>query len=141
MNAPGKSIKKVLIVEDDKFIRTLVQNRLSDLHYEVDAVGDGISALDYLQKNKPDIIFLDVIVPGLSGFEILHTIRSQPELKARFKDTPVAIVSNLAQDSDIKTGYDLGANAYFVKKNALPEAFIEQIIEYMKNPVSLSPKK
>lgn len=103
---------KVLLVEDDQFISSLLTNRLQKEGFETTLVRDGREAAKLLVQDKfrPDLILLDVILPGKTGFEVLEELRQVPELKK----TKVLITSNLGQELDVKRGQELGAE-YIVK--------------------------
>jgi DNA-binding response OmpR family regulator len=105
---------KILLVEDDQFLSSLLRNRLEKEKFEVRLAHDGNEALAALRESKPDLILLDIILPGKSGFEVLEEMRADPQLKDR-TSVPVIIISNLGQESDVERGRELGAVDYFVK--------------------------
>jgi len=105
---------KVLLVEDDQFLSTLLKNRLEKEKFEVSLAHDGDEALTMLREQKPNIILLDIILPGKSGFEVLEEIHSDPQLMDK-KDIPVIVISNLGQESDMARGKEFGVLDYFVK--------------------------
>ncbi len=119
--------KKVLIIEDDKFLIKLYGDTLRRNNFEVVDAATGGEGFHKALKEKPDLIILDLVLPRKSGFEVLSEIKTNSEIK----DTPVIILSNLGQDSDIKRGKDLGAVSYLVKSdfsvNKLPEIVKEEI--------------
>ncbi len=125
---PDAKEKEILLVEDDKFLSTLLSNRLTKFDYNVVVIGDGIEAIQYLKNHKPNLILVDIILPGISGFEVLREMRSNPQLK----ESPVIIISNLGQDEDIKTGKELGAVEYFVKAKTPIDQLVETIGSYLK---------
>lgn len=103
--------KKLLLVEDDPFLSSLLKARLAKEGFVVSYAADGEEALEMLHKDKPDLVLLDLILPKKSGFEVLEIMRDDP----RLVKLPVMIVSNLGQESDIARGKELGAVAYFIK--------------------------
>lgn len=117
---------KILLVEDDQFLSSLLMNRLKKEGYEVTLAKDGIEAEKLLiqDKMRPDIILLDVILPGKTGFEVLEDIRQVPELK----NTKVLITSNLGQELDVKRGQELGAE-YVVKSRTSLDDIINKVKE------------
>ncbi len=115
--------KKVLIVEDDKLLREMMFRKLEKEGYEVSAVMDGAVAFDKIKEFKPDIILLDLILPGSNGFEILEKVKREEE----FKETPVIVLSNLGQKSEIDKGMELGAIDYLVKAHFTPTEVAEKI--------------
>jgi len=104
--------KKVMVIEDDRFLSTLVKARLEREGFTIAQAFDGEEALDLLRRESPpSLIILDLIMPKVTGFELLQTISITPGLAS----IPVVILSNLAQDSDIEKAKQLGAKEYFVK--------------------------
>jgi len=103
---------KILLIEDDPFLSSLLRLKLEKANFEVIRAADGQEALDLLQNNlKPDLILLDLILPKRNGFEVLETLRQDPN----FEKMPVIIISNLGQEGDITRGKALGIIDYFVK--------------------------
>jgi DNA-binding response OmpR family regulator len=116
-------IMKILIVEDDKFLRLLLERKLKNESFEVVAAEDGEEALEKIVTEKPDLILLDIILPKKSGFVVLEEINKDENLKR----IPVFIISNLGQPEDIERGKNLGAKEYFVKAGLSLEELIKKI--------------
>ena len=89
--------KKILIVEDDNFLRSLTAKRLEKEGYVVAVAVDGESALVTAQDEQPDLILLDLLLPGLDGFGVLGKLKAHNDLKK----VPVIVFSNLGQKEDI----------------------------------------
>ncbi len=106
-----EELKRVMIIEDDNFLSSLMKVRLEKEGFTVMQAFDGEEAIELLKTDRPDLIVLDLIMPKVMGFEVLQTISMTPELEK----TPVIILSNLAQDSDIQKAKEFGAKEYFVK--------------------------
>ena len=104
-------MERVLIVEDDENIRQLLKLTLASFNYELIDFENGKDAYDYLQDNKVDLAILDLMLPGMSGYDILKFIRS----KASLKDLPVIILSAKDKELDKIMGLDLGADDYLTK--------------------------
>jgi two-component system, OmpR family, phosphate regulon response regulator PhoB len=100
-----------MIVEDDRFLSSLIKARLAKDGFTVLQAFDGEEAIKAFKQDRPDLIILDLIMPKVTGFEVLQTISITPGLDK----VPVVILSNLAQDSDIEKARQLGAREYFVK--------------------------
>ena len=115
--------KKVLLVEDDQFLAALLKNRLQKENFDVTLAKNGEEALKNLDTFVPDLILLDIILPGKSGFEILEEMHAHPNLSK----VPVLIISNLGQESDISRGKELGALGYFVKARTSIDEVINQV--------------
>lgn len=104
---------KVLIVEDDEFLRVLTAKRLEKEDYSVSVAVDGESALTVASETQPDLILLDLLLPGLNGFEVLGQFKKDDKLKS----IPVIVFSNLGQKEDIEKAQKLGAVDYLIKAN------------------------
>lgn len=117
---------KVFLAEDDQFLSSILVNRLKKEGYDVTLAKDGLEAEKILitDKMRPDLILLDVILPGKTGFEVLEDIRQVPELKK----TKVVITSNLGQELDVKRGEELGAE-YVVKARASLDDIVNKVKE------------
>jgi DNA-binding response OmpR family regulator len=116
---------KVLLVEDDAFLREICSKKLVKEGFTVFEALDGEQALNGFAKIKPDIILLDIILPAIDGFQILHQIRGYADKK--IAQTPVIMLSNLGQEDDIKKAMDMGANDYLVKAHFTTEEIVGKI--------------
>ena len=116
---------KVLLVEDDSFLREICGKKLAKEGYTVYEAIDGEEALNGVKDIKPDIILLDIILPAIDGFQILHQIRSYKD--KTIAEIPVIMLSNLGQDDDIKKAMDMGANDYLVKAHFTTEEIAVKI--------------
>jgi CheY-like chemotaxis protein len=116
---------KILVVEDDNFLRDLLARKLSQENAQFIAAIDGENALKIIDQDKPSIVLLDLILPGIDGFEVLNKIKQNPEVK----DVPVVILSNLGQDSDIQKAKELGADDFLIKANFSIDEVIAKIKE------------
>lgn len=104
------SIFRLLVVDDEPINRTLLK-RLFDAEYAVFEASNGTEALHMIQQHNIDMVLLDVMMPGMSGFEMLEILRHKPETA----DLPVIMVSARADDQAIVQGLQLGANDYITK--------------------------
>ncbi len=118
---------RVLVVEDDKLLRDILAMRLSKEKFHITYAIDGESALTQIKEHKPDIILLDIILPGINGFEVLKKIKEDEATK----DIDVIMVSNLGQEEDVKKAKDLGAKDFFVKANFTAEEITQKLREFM----------
>lgn len=125
-----EALKKVLLVEDDEFLAALLKNRLQKENFEVILAKNGEEALKSLETIVPDLILLDIILPGKSGFEVLEEMHADP----KFPKVPVLIISNLGQESDIAKGRELGALGYFVKARTSIDEVINQVKKTVISP-------
>ncbi len=120
--------KKILIVEDDEFLRSLTVKRLESDGYAVSVAVDGESAVAAVSDEKPDLILLDLLLPGLNGFQVLEKIKGVDELK----NIPVIVFSNLGQKEDIEKAKELGADDFLIKANFTLDDVIEKVHSYIK---------
>ncbi len=102
---------KILVADDDVDIRELVEFKLSTMGHEIIAVGDGAAAVEACRADKPDLAVLDVMMPGVSGLDAIREIRAD----AALADLPVILLTARAQESDVETGFDSGADDYITK--------------------------
>ncbi len=101
--------QSILVVEDDKGLQKYLKELLLDNGFAVQVAGDGIIALDYLQKTQPDLVVLDLGLPNMSGETVCLEIRK------KYKDLPVIILTARDSVSDIVQGLNLGADDYITK--------------------------
>lgn len=121
---------KLLVVEDDQFLRDLLIKKLEKELFNVKVAIDGQEAITKFEQEKPDMILLDIILPALDGFEVLKKVRSNADKK--LAQTPVILLSNLGQESDIEKGKKLGANDYLIKAAFTTDEIIDKIKKYLK---------
>ncbi len=101
----------VLVVDDDRDIRELVVFKLAQAGHEVTVAEDGPGALKAVIDSRPDLIVLDVMMPGMSGFDVCRELRARPDTT----DIPVILLTAKAQESDVQTGFSSGADDYVIK--------------------------
>jgi two-component system phosphate regulon response regulator PhoB/two-component system alkaline phosphatase synthesis response regulator PhoP len=105
--------RTLLLVEDDSFLIEILVKKFKDDDYRVIHASNGNDALRKAHDEDPDIILLDIILPGMNGFEILKKLKDD-ETTA---DIPVAFLSNLGQKEDMEKGKRMGALDFIVKAN------------------------
>ena len=120
---------KILLVEDDPFLSSLLKNRLQKEGFEIILVRDGDEALNSLNNFAPNLILLDIILPKKSGFEVMEEVKKNPQFKNQ--TTPIIIISNLGQPEDIDRGRKLGAVEYFIKAKISIDELIEKIKSFI----------
>ncbi len=101
----------VLVADDDRDIRELVSFKLQAAGYDVVTASDGTDALAQVIAHRPDVAVLDVMMPGLSGTDVLRAVRAHPEVGG----TRVILLTAKAQEQDVAAGFALGADDYIVK--------------------------
>ncbi len=105
--------KKILIIDDDPIIFKTLGDFLSEEGFQVISAIDGLSGLEKAQKEKPDLIVLDIILPRKNGYEVLEEIKKEESLKK----TPVILLTNLGSLNDVEKAVKLGAVTYLVKSD------------------------
>ena len=123
--------KKVLVAEDDPSLSQILSSRLTRAGVEVVKAKTGEEALTAIRDTKPDLILLDLILPGkYDGFEVLEKLQEDPTIGRR----PVVIISNLGQESDIRKGRQLGAVEYYIKAQTSIDDLINKIKAALSAP-------
>lgn len=123
--APAVDKKKILWVEDDKLIGTILAKKIMSSGFELFHAKNGEEALDILTRENPDAIVVDLLLPGMSGFDILQKI----QMDASKKRIPTMVLSNLSKPSDIEKAKMLGAHKFLVKA----ATSLDQIVTEMKD--------
>jgi DNA-binding response OmpR family regulator len=116
-------MKKILLIEDDKFLRELIIQKLGKEGYEVVEAAEGEVGVVKMTEEKPDLVLLDLILPGIDGFEVLRRIKENPVIAS----VPIIILSNLGQRDDVEKGIQLGAVDYLIKAHFTPGEIVEKI--------------
>lgn len=106
---------RLLFVEDEPDLREVLKKQLQGSGYSVDACGDGLEALDYLQLTAYDAVILDIMLPGVDGLSVLKKMRTAGD------KTPVLLLTARGSVEDRVAGLDLGADDYLVKPFAFDE--------------------
>lgn len=127
---------KVLIAEDDEFLRGLLAQKLSKESFEVFYATDGAEAVALSKQEVPNVALLDVIMPGVNGFEALEQMKLDPVTA----HIPVVFLSNLGQEEDIRRGQELGAVEFLVKANYSLDAIVKKIEEIATDPQFQKPQ-
>ncbi|HRF58803.1 MAG TPA: response regulator [Fimbriimonadaceae bacterium] len=102
---------KVLVCDDERHIVRLIQVNLERQGYTVVTAFDGKEGLEKVRSEKPDLVVLDVMMPYMDGFEVLKSLRREPETES----LPVIMLTAKAQDKDVFEGYHYGADMYLTK--------------------------
>jgi DNA-binding response OmpR family regulator len=118
----------VLLVEDDRFLAGMYVAKLSLEGFRVVLATDGVEGWQSARESKPDLILLDIVLPKMSGFELLERVRKHAGLAA----TPVILLTNLGQRDDVRRGLTLGADDYLIKAHFLPSEVIDKVKHYLK---------
>lgn len=121
----------VLIVDDIPINVTLIEKMLKPFHFVIEKANDGQTALDIVADNKPDLILLDLMMPGINGYDVIKQLRAKEETQ----QLPIIVISALNSNEDVVKGYDLGANDFLTKPiimNRLHTSVITQLNKAME---------
>lgn len=120
---------KILIVEDDKLLLKALEGKFTQEGFEVTMAADGDEGLESALKNHPDIILLDVLMPGTDGITVLKLLRQD----VWGKDVQVIVLTNLADDAKVKEAESLNAVGYLIKSDWQ----LEEIVKKVKQRLNL----
>lgn len=122
------SKKNVVVIDDDELTCMLMKRILErEFNFNITSFRNGLEGLNYLEGNKPDLVVLDLMLPGKNGFDILKTLRKT----AQHKDTKVILVSAKSNSADIERGFDLSADEY-VTKPFQQQEFVVRVKKLMR---------
>jgi len=119
---------RVLLIEDEKEVAELYKLKLNLDGYEVITAESGQDGLDKAFRETPELIFLDIKMPEMDGFEVLKKIRGSPKTE----NIPVIILSNFDEEDLIEKGLTLGANEYLIKSQFTPEGISKKVKNWVK---------
>jgi DNA-binding response OmpR family regulator len=120
---PGKHPKRILLVEDDDSLASVYTTRLQGEGFDVRRVANGEDALAAAKTHRPDLVILDVMMPKVSGFDVLDILRNTPET-ANLK---VIMLTALSQESDQERAKQLGVDDYLVKSQVVISDVVDRI--------------
>lgn len=115
--------KKIVLVEDEVNLRTIMRDVLESKGFNVVTTSNGEEAVVRIKKELPALVLLDIILPKKNGFEVLEELKSD----SNTKDIPVMLLTNLSQPHDIQKALDLGATTYLVKSEYQLEDIVRKI--------------
>ncbi len=123
-------MQRILVIEDDRFLRKAAEAALRRHGYTVLTALDGETGLAVARVEHPDLVLLDLIMPGMQGFEVLKLLKED----ASTSSIPVIILSNLGQDSDVKKALEAGAVDYLVKANLALDMLVGRVKALFEAP-------
>ncbi|HEY4522691.1 MAG TPA: response regulator [Candidatus Paceibacterota bacterium] len=121
---------RILLAEDDTFLASIVSRELRS-EYDVIAVRDGVQLFQQIERGRPDVILLDLIMPDMDGFQVLARLKKDPSLSS----IPVLVLTNLGEKADVARALEAGAAEVMVKVDFTPQELHEKInrfLEHMK---------
>ena len=122
------NMKTILVTEDDPFLIDIYSKKLKEAGFEVKIARDGKECLIAIKEKKPDLLVLDIVLPQISGWEILNEIKKDPNLK----DLKIIVLSNLGQKKEVEEGLRLGATKYLIKAHYTPSEVVKEIERVLK---------
>lgn len=120
-------MKKILIVEDEKFLSEMYQMKLEREGFEVTVAENGKEGLTLAKKEMPDLILLDLVMPTMDGYEALEKIRKDKKIK----NLKVCILSNLGQADEIERSIKIGVEGFLIKANLTPSQLVENVYKLL----------
>lgn len=121
------SMGKVLIIEDDSLITKVYSTRLTSDGHQVIIADNGEKGLELAKSSLPQVILLDIMMPKISGLEVLRELKKNPQTAK----IPVIVYSNLAREEEIKKARDLGAVEFLAKSSLTPQQVVAKIESYL----------
>jgi two-component system alkaline phosphatase synthesis response regulator PhoP len=125
----GETAKRILLVEDDRFLRRACEAGLRQRGYTVLTAADGEDGLNKARAERPDLILLDLLMPKLPGLDVLRALKAE----ARTRAIPVLILSNSSREQDIAEVNKLGVAGYYVKADLSLKALGEHVARLLEN--------
>jgi DNA-binding response OmpR family regulator len=123
--------KKILLMEDDFFVRDIYQRKLRECGFEVETAGDGVEGMERLRNSTPDLIMLDIFMPYMDGRDVLREIKNDRERK----DIPVILLTNFSAHEGVRDGFDLGAEEYLIKSHFTPSEVLGKVESVLEKAV------
>ena len=128
--------KNILVVEDDLDIRELISFNLANEGHQVFEANDGEVGIDKARNNNPDLILLDLMLPGIQGLDVCRIIKSDQETK----EIPIIMVTALGQEEDIVKGLETGADDYITKPFSI-KVLIARVNAVLKRSIEVGEDK
>ncbi|MBI2022913.1 response regulator transcription factor [Candidatus Daviesbacteria bacterium] len=123
--------KKILIIEDDQFLREFYQELLGAEGFLIDLAEDGETASKKLSEGGYDLVMLDIMLPKKDGIQILRDNKNNPP---KIKNGPIVALTNIGQDAIVKTCFELGATGYIIKSAMNPDQVLNEIHNFLRTP-------
>jgi DNA-binding response OmpR family regulator len=121
---------RIVIVEDEKALADILRDEFRERGLDADIASDGEAALALIRKTRPELVLLDLLLPKKDGFAVLEELKADPNLLA----TQVIVLSNLAQDEELKKALMLGAKDYFVKAQHPLKEIVDKVYHHALVP-------
>jgi len=122
-------LKKILIVEDDQFIRDIYEEVLKDEGYQITCASDGQKGYEEMKKKSYDLVLLDIMLPKLDGIDILQKLQKEGKLK---QSKTIFLLTNLSGEAIMKKKGRIEVDEYLIKSSLTPDKLVEKIKAYLK---------
>ena len=120
-------MKKILIIEDDQALYNVYSTELKLQGYDLSNVSDGMKAVEAVRTTMPDLVLLDIMLPGKNGLEILQEIKADGDLA----NTRIVMLTNYGSDENVRKALDAGAAGYMLKYNIIPSELSQKVSEFL----------
>jgi len=120
--------KTILIIEDDQFLRELIVRKITGEGFSALEAESGEQGIEKTKQEKPDLILLDLMLPGIGGFEVLKKIKEDKNSNS----IPIIILSNLAEPEEMEKGLKMGAVDFLIKAHLTPREIIDKVKSILK---------
>ena len=120
---------KILIIEDDPYVQRMYKRIFAHQKYQTELTSTGEEGLNVAKSKLPDLILLDIMLPGLNGIEVLKELKDDPKTKT----IPVLMLTNVGEEDIVRQANELGADSYMVKADFTPDQLLAQIKKYLKD--------
>jgi DNA-binding response OmpR family regulator len=120
--------KIILLVEDDVFVSDIYQTKLGSEGFLVQVAENGLEAMKFMEKGKPDLVLLDIVMPYMDGMEVLKRLKENTD----WKNIPVILLTNLSEKEKIEEGLGMGATDYLIKSHFTPTEVVEKVKSVLK---------
>lgn len=118
---------KILLVDDDAFLRDMYATKFTEAGHEVVAAHNGESCLIKIKEQKFDVVLLDMVMPGITGLQLLEHLNEVPEAS----EVKRIVLSNQSEQTDIQSATNLGAIGYIVKAESIPSEVVQKVESLM----------
>lgn len=118
--------KKILVIEDDRFISEVYLAKLSQEGFQTTLVNSGEEAVAKAREEDPDLILLDIFMPKMSGMDVLRMLKEKDDTR----NIPVVMLTNATEEEYIDTAMGMGASDYLVKSNYTPDEIVHKVLEH-----------
>jgi DNA-binding response OmpR family regulator len=120
---PGAAPTRLLLIEDDKFLRKAAEVVLRRQGFEMITAADGEAGIALAEQERPALVLCDLIMPKIQGFQVIEHLKQNPQTAG----IPVIVMSNLGQESDVQRAMDAGAVGYVVKSNVALQELADRV--------------